>query len=68
MQARDWHFPATCPICLAAEGVPVGIATKTALVIEVWVKCCRCAHEWRMKADFPELFLKPKPDRRNSVA
>ena len=57
-----------CPNCLAVEGVPTGVATQTrARVIEVWVRCCRCAKEWRLKADMPELFLKPKPDRRTTI-
>ena len=62
--AKDWKFPLACPNCLKREGVPRAIATQTEETLEVWVRCCRCAHEWRIEADMPQLILKAKKDRR----
>lgn len=58
-EVRDWVFPATCPNCLVREGVPVDVASKTQLRLEVSVRCGRCAHEWRLIADTPPLILRP---------
>lgn len=61
---RAWRFPAACPSCLAVEGVPTRMSNQTEDVMEVWVRCCRCAHEWRVKSDPPVFEFRMKPDRR----
>ena len=61
---RAWRFPAACPSCLALEGVPTKMSNQTDDSMEVWVRCCRCAHEWRVKSDPPVLQFRMKPDRR----
>ncbi|HYB95867.1 MAG TPA: hypothetical protein VEC39_12910 [Vicinamibacterales bacterium] len=56
--------PLPCPNCLKPEGVPVAVGMKTAEKFDVWIRCCRCAHEWRIQAVMAPLVLKRKPDRR----
>ena len=58
-EVRNWVFPARCPNCLVREGVPVEIGSKTRLRLEVFVRCGRCLHQWRLSANRPPLILRP---------
>jgi hypothetical protein len=65
-EVRDWVFPARCPNCLVDDGLPVDVASKTQLRLEIFVRCGCCAHEWRLSADTPALFVSDLAQRRPS--
>lgn len=61
---RASRLPAACPSCLALEGVPTEIIEKSAEDHDVWLRCCRCAHEWRVVSEPQQIRVRRKVDRR----